>query len=190
VARQICVFSSSSDAVAPAFIAAAEELGAGIARRGDGLVYGGAHVGLMGAVARGAHEAGGRIIGVIPHYFHSAGLSYDQVDELIVTQDMRERKAIMEARADAFIALPGGLGTLEETLEILTLKQVGLHQKAVILLNTNGFYEPLLALFEQIYAAHFAKPQTRDLYYAAPDVPSAFRYLDTYQPGALTRKWV
>jgi uncharacterized protein (TIGR00730 family) len=122
MSQSICVFSSSSDAIDRSFFQVAAELGAAIARRGDVMVFGGFNVGLMGEAARAVHQQGGRVVGVIPAFIESRGLGYDAADELIVTRDMRERKAAMEVRADAFVALPGGFGTLEEMFEIITLK--------------------------------------------------------------------
>lgn len=185
----ICVFSSSSDVIENGFFELATELGRDIARRGDTMVYGGCSVGLMGAVARGVHELGGKVVGVIPKFIHARGLGYEPSDELIVTGDMRERKAMMEARSDAFIALPGGFGTLEEMLEIITLKQLQQHTKPVIFLNHAGFYDPLAALFEHMYERRFAKPVYRDMYYLAADVKDAFDYLDSYKTPVFENKW-
>jgi cytokinin riboside 5'-monophosphate phosphoribohydrolase len=187
--RCICVFSSSSDVIDGAFFEVATELGRAIARCGDTMVYGGCSVGLMGAVARSVHHHGGQVIGVIPSFIHAKGLGYEPSDELIVTGNMRERKATMEARADAFIALPGGFGTLEEMLEIITLKQLQQHAKPIVFLNHAGFYDPLLALFEYMFEQRFAKPVYRDMYYFAPDVVSAMEYLDRYQPPKFENKW-
>ncbi len=186
--QTICVYCSSSDAVAPVYLAAARELGAQIAARGDALVYGGANLGLMGALAQAVHAGGGRVVGVIPHAFRERGIAYEAADELILTQDLRERKAQMEARADAFVALPGGFGTLEELLEILTLRQLRTHTKPVVLLNTGNFYAPLLALFAHFYREHFAKPFD-GLYHVAADVPDIFAYLDSYRPTVAPSKW-
>jgi len=181
--RALCVYCSSSDRIAPGFFAAAEELGAAMAAQGYALVYGWARVGLMGAVARAVHAHGGYVVGVLPGMFQTKELAYDLADELIITRDLRERKAIMEARADGFVGLPGGFGTLEEILEILTLKQIGLHAKPVVLLNTAGFYAPLDVLFEHIYEQRFAHTASRELYHFADDVPAAFAYLDAYPPA-------
>jgi cytokinin riboside 5'-monophosphate phosphoribohydrolase len=187
--KTICVFCSSSDAVDPMYFDAANELGATMAQRGIGLVYGGSNIGLMGTVARAVHQHGGQVIGVIPQTIHARGIAYDTADELIITRDLRERKGVMEARADAFVTLAGGFGTLEEVVEVITLKQLQTHVKPIILLNTGGFYDPLITLFEHFYAQHFAKPDQRQLYYIAPDVGSAFTYLDGYQPPQLESKW-
>jgi uncharacterized protein (TIGR00730 family) len=187
--KAICVFSSSSDAIAPAYFEAAVELGHLLAQHRFTLVYGGSHVGLMGAVAQAVHAGGGYVIGVIPGYLQAKGIAYIEADELLITADLRERKAMMEARADAFIALPGGFGTLEETLEVLTLKQLHVHSKPIVLLNTCGFYDPLMHLFEQLYAQHFAKPEYSALYHLAPDPADAVEYIRSYQPAPLPPKW-
>ena len=147
--KTICVYCSSSDAIAPAYFEVARELGAQIAVRGNTLVYGGADLGLMGAVARAVHDGGGRVIGIIPQTLQERGITYDVADETIITRDLRERKAQMAARADAFVTLPGGVGTLEELLETLTLRQLQEHTKPIVLLNANDYYAPLLALFDQ-----------------------------------------
>ena len=187
--RSICVFSSSSDVIDQGFFEVAAELGTAIARRGDIMVYGGCTVGLMGAVARAVHENKGNVIGVIPSFIESKGLGYDAADELIVTRDMRERKAVMETRSDAFIALPGGFGTLEEMFEIITLKQLQQHTKPIIFLNHAGFYDPLATLFEHMYEHRVAKAVYRNLYHFAPTVAEAFEYLDKYQPPQFENKW-
>ncbi len=185
----ICVFCSSSDVIEPEYFAAATTLGETMAKRGDVLIYGGTNVGLMGATARAMHQHGGRVVGVIPGFMASRGLAYAPADELLITRDMRERKARMEARADAFLALPGGFGTLEEMLEIITLKQLQQHTKPVIFLNTGGFYDPLIALFEHMREHRFAKSYANSLYHFAADVPAVFAHLDHYQPPQLEAKW-
>ncbi len=186
--RSICVYASSSNAVAPAYKTAAEALGRGIAERGLTLVYGGGNLGLMGAAALGARACGGRIVGIMPQALIAKGINCDIADELLVARDLRERKAWMEERADAFVALPGGFGTLEEVLEILTLRQLQQHIKPVVLLNTSNFYNPLVALFEHLYAEQFARP-FRELYYVAADVADAFAYLERVEPSMAPAKW-
>jgi len=187
--RAVCVFSSSSDAVAPRYHEAATHLGALLAQRGLALVYGGGKVGLMGAVARAVHANGGRVIGVIPSFLRQKEVAYEEADELIVTKDLRERKAIMEERADGFVALPGGFGTLEEILEILTLKQLETHAKPIVFLNTDRFFDPLLALFDQLYREQFTKPDYRDHYHVAPAPADVFAHFDGYQPPPQVKKW-
>ncbi|HEX2906123.1 MAG TPA: TIGR00730 family Rossman fold protein [Phototrophicaceae bacterium] len=188
--KTLCVYCSSSDAVDPVHFAAAEQLGTMMAQSGYRLVYGGSTIGLMGAVARTVHQCGGQVIGVIPEALHARGLGYDVADEFLVTPDLRQRKAAMEARADAFIAMPGGFGTLEEIVEVLTLKQLKYHQKPIIFLNTAGFYDPLMTLFEHFYTCHFAKAESRALYHFVPKVADIFTYLDSYQPPRLPDKWI
>ncbi len=185
----ICVFSSSSDAIEREFFSAALELGMEIALRNGTLVFGGTNVGLMGAVARATQKHGGRVVGVIPDFMRSRGISFASADELIVTRDMRERKATMESRSDAFIALPGGFGTLEEMIEIITLKQLRQHAKPVVFLDINNFYRPLQRLFEHMITQHFAKEAMRQIYHFANDVPAAFKYLDEYVPPKMDEKW-
>jgi uncharacterized protein (TIGR00730 family) len=185
----ITVFSSSSDAVDPVFFEVARELGRRIAERGDALIYGGTNVGLMGALAKSAQESGARIIGVIPKYLDERGIAFNEVDELILTSNLRERKAIMEERADAFVVLPGGFGTLEEAVEIITLKQLQQHRKAIVILNADGFYDPLHVLFEHFFEQHFAKAASRALYHFAASVEDAFTYLDSYVPAVIPTKW-
>ena len=187
--RAICVFSSSSDAVAPHYVALAEAFGALLARRQMGLVYGGGRVGLMGALARAVHAHGGKVVGVIPDFLRAKEVAYEEADELIVTRDMRERKAIMESRSDAFVALPGGFGTLEEILEVLTLKQLATHAKPVVFLNSRGFFDPLLALFEQFYREQFAKEETRAHYHVASAAHEALDHIERYQAPVPVAKW-
>lgn len=167
----------------------AKELGTVIAERGDALIYGGASVGLMGALARSVHHKGGKVVGIMPDFMVGRGLAYAAANEMIITRDMRERKATMESRADVFLALPGGFGTLEEMLEVITLKQLQRHSKPVLFLNTQGFYDPLRALFDHMREHRFAKSSTDSLYYFASTVAEAFAYIDTYEPPKIELKW-
>lgn len=185
----ICVYCSSSNAVDPHYVEAAVELGTLIGRRGLTLVYGGASVGLMGRLAQAVHHGGGRVLGVIPQSLRDREIAYEAADELIVTRDLRERKAIMESRADAFVALPGGFGTLEEIMEILTLKQLRSHQKPVVFLNTAGFYDRLLAVFEQLYEQRFTKADYRHFYSIAAHPPEVLHQLDHPRPAPEVTKW-
>ncbi len=176
----ICVYSSSSNAVPKIFFDAAEELGELLAQRKIVLVYGGANVGLMGALARSVHRHGGRVIGVIPRFMREREIAYEAADELIATETMRERKEEMEKRADAFIALPGGFGTLEEILEVLTLRQLGRHSKPIAFLDTANFYRPLVAMFEHLYENKFAKPDYRRFYHIAETPADALEYFTNH----------
>jgi hypothetical protein len=188
--RTICVYCSASTALDPAYTNLAAELGAQIAQRGEGLVFGGTDIGLMSTLAHAVKRAGGRVIGVIPVQVQGTPYAFEAADELVVTATLRERKAVMEERADAFIALPGGFGTLDEVIEVIMLKQVQFHKKPIVLLDHAGFYQPLAALFEHLYAQRFASAEHhRGLYHLAPDVSAAFAYLDSYQPPEFPIKW-
>ena len=177
--QTICVYCSSSNRIAPSYFDMADEVGQLLAQRGYTLLYGGGNVGLMGQMARAVHVHGGRVVGVIPEALKAReGVAYDVADELIVTETMQQRKAMLFTRADAFLVLPGGFGTLEEFMEVLTLRQLGYHDKAIALVNTDGFYNPLLDLFEHFYREHFARARTRDSYYVAPNPEDALSYLE------------
>jgi len=165
--KNICVFASSSHKLAPCYYEAAHALGLAIARAGAGLVFGAGRVGLMGAAAEGAEEGGGKIIGVLPKKMDLPGIAFERCTELIITPTMATRKEKMEELADAFIALPGGFGTLEELFEVITLRQLGYHNHPVVLLNQNGFFDPLLAQSEAIFRESFADPAFRALYAVA-----------------------
>ncbi|KQY83484.1 MULTISPECIES: TIGR00730 family Rossman fold protein [unclassified Brevundimonas] len=145
--NSVCLFCGSSDASDPAYTEAARAFGEQTARAGWRLVYGGGGVGLMGASARGAHAAGGRVLGVMPGFLRSRERLFDEV-ETIVVPSMHERKTIMYDQSDAFVVAPGGVGTLEEAIEVLSWKRLDLHSKPVIFLNLKGFWEPLLAMME------------------------------------------
>jgi uncharacterized protein (TIGR00730 family) len=186
----ICVYSSSSNAIEERYFAVAAALGREIARRDDILLFGGGMRGLMGATAKAVHKLQGKVIGVIPEALNIKNVVYEYCDELVVTPDMRTRKAAMDSRSDAFIALPGGYGTLEELLEIITLKQLNYHQKPVVIINTAGFYDQLLAQFDNIISLNFAGSSCRDLYFVTNDVAAALAYIDHYQPVAVRPKWL
>lgn len=175
----ICVFCASSDHIAPRYFEEAHELGKEMARRGHQLVYGGGQVGLMGAVARAVHASGGRVIGVIPRRADWAEVTYQAADDLIYTATMRERKAIMEERADAFIALPGGIGTLEEVLEIITLRHLGYHSKPIVLLDRYGYFDPLLQMLERSIVEGFGRPYLREVYHVAASVKDALHHIES-----------
>ena len=173
--KVICVYSSSSCILDKIYFEATEKLGEQIALRKDVLLYGGGYTGLMGAIAQSVHSGGGKVIGVIPEKLNQVGIVYPYCDELIVTSGMRERKGIMDSRADAFIALAGGFGTLEELLEIITLKQLVYHNKPIVILNTNEFYKPMFEQFELIIKEKFAKPECSELYFITDNVTDAFK---------------
>ncbi|MEQ9455439.1 MAG: TIGR00730 family Rossman fold protein [Phycisphaeraceae bacterium] len=153
----ICVYCAASGDVDQGYLDLGRSVGRRLAEDGHRLVYGGGGVGLMGEVARGVHDRGGTVIGVIPESMRVTEVAYQQADELIWTDHMRPRKAEMERRADAFLTLPGGLGTLEELSEILVLRYLGYHDKPIVLLNHQGFYDPLIAFFNHLLDTHFAR---------------------------------
>jgi uncharacterized protein (TIGR00730 family) len=178
----ICVYCSASITLDPVFHTIAAQLGRGIAERGDVLVYGGGSTGLMGEIARAVHAGGGKVQGVIPQALVEREQAYHTADELIVTQDMRQRKAEMERRADAFVVLPGGIGTLDELFEILSLRQLKLTTKPLVVLNQNGFYDPLYALLTHMRDASFLRTPLDVLLGFAPDVAGVFAYVDAHYP--------
>ncbi|MGH7492583.1 MAG: TIGR00730 family Rossman fold protein [bacterium] len=186
--KNICVYCASSNLVAPAFFAATQRLGELLAQHNYTLVYGGGNVGLMGALARAVHGQGGRVVGVIPEALRAKEVAYLPADELVITSDLRERKAVMQARADAFIALPGGFGTLEEVFEILTSKQLGFHEAPIVFVNTESYYQPLFDFFEHIYHRRFAKPEHRELCRLVDSPEAALHYLQYYKPGNVPDK--
>ncbi len=160
-----------------------------LGRESFDLVFGGADVGLMGITARAAKNSGTRVVGVIPRSFLEKGIAYKDADELILSNNLRDRKEIIESKSDAFIALPGGFGTLEEIIEILTLKQLMFHNKPVVFINTNSFYDNLIAQFETGYQENFAKKEYKELYYVSKSVENAINYIKHYTPKQLPGKW-
>jgi len=187
--KLLCVYCSSSDRIDPKYAAAAEQLGREIASRGWGLVYGGGKTGLMGAVARGTKAAGGRVVGVIPEFMKARELAFDEADELVTVVTMRERKLLMEARADAFVTLPGGWGTLEEILEILTLRQLDVVKKPCVFYNQDGFYDDLLRLFERMLKEQFFKPSNMELFRVADSIPDIFTQIELGREAKAEAKW-
>ena len=187
--KKIAVYCSSSDQIKNTYFQQAELTGQLMAKADLGLVYGGGMVGLMGQVARSLKAAGGHTIGVIPEALHIDGVVNTIDDELIITPDMHTRKAKMIELADGFIGLPGGFGTLEEMLEVMTLKQLGYHEKPIVFLNTDGYYSRLFEMFEHIYDENFAKAEYRQLYHISETPEDAMAYLSNYQPPALPDKW-
>jgi uncharacterized protein (TIGR00730 family) len=154
----ICVFGSSSEQIDKIYLESAEHLGKKIAEKGYNLVFGAGKYGVMGASARGAYSAGGYTIGVTPDFFIDVGVVFDKCSELIVTDTMRERKGIMEDKADAFVICAGGMGTFEEFFEVLTLKQLNRHTKPIIIYNVKGYYNSMLAMLLTQFLQATAKP--------------------------------
>lgn len=187
--KTICVFCSSSQVLDEIYYNEARELGRLIASNGFNLVHGGGMIGLMDVVSDAVQENNGKVTGVLPERLNIEGIASETDDEIIITKDMADRKAEMQKRSDAFVALPGGFGTLEEILEVITLKQLGYHQKPVVLINTNSFYEPLLQQFGKFFRESFAKPDFETLYYVARDSADAFDYLLNYSYTEVKDKW-
>lgn len=178
----ICVYGASSKTIDNEYILHGEELGRKMAQRGHKLVFGAGASGLMGAVARGIKENGGYVIGVAPTFFHVDGVLFDSCDELIPTDTMRERKQIMEDSAEAFIMTPGGIGTYEEFFEILTLKQLNRHHKAICVLNTNGYYDAVFEVLKKTVDENFMTEENNKLYEVFTDVDKMLDYIESYKP--------
>lgn len=174
----ICLYGASSSAIAKAYVNPTEELGAKIAERGHTLIYGGGAAGLMGAAARGAYSRGGKIIGVVPSFLNVDGILFDNCTELIFTETMRERKALMEQKSDAFIMTPGGVGTFDEFFEILTLKQLGRHSKPIAVFNINGYFDSLIAQLENAVHKQFMNPEIFELFISTDRADRLIDYLE------------
>lgn len=174
--QSVCVFCGASDTAHPAYLQAAAELGEGLARAGDRLVYGGGGVGLMGAAARAAHAAGGRVLGIMPGFLRSRERLFDEVETVVVTS-MHERKQLMYDQSDVFVVAPGGIGTLEEAIELLSWKRLDLHAKPVIFLNQNGFWNDLLAMIRHNVDEGMTPPSFLSAYDVADSVEDTLRQL-------------
>ena len=187
--RAVCVFCGSSTPADPRYRDAARGLGALVARRGIDLVYGGGSVGLMGELADAALDAGGRVIGVIPAGLFAREINHTGLTELHEVASMHERKQLMYDLSDAFIALPGGLGTLEELAEVATWSQLGLHNKPVVLLDVGGFWAPLIAQLDRMADVGLLKPAGRDLIQRSQSAEEALGVLAAARPAA-PQKWI
>jgi uncharacterized protein (TIGR00730 family) len=185
--KRVCVFCGSSTGLNAEFAAAARTLAGELVARGIDLVYGGGNVGLMGVVADATLAAGGRITGVIPYGLVARELAHQDLTELHIVRSMHERKAMMASLCDAFIALPGGFGTLEEFAEAVTWTQLGLQRKPCGLLNVAGFYDGLLAFLEHAMAEEFLRPTHRQIVVAATEPHVLIERLATWQPPPVTR---
>ena len=184
----LCLYGASSDQIAPAYLQAVEALGEKLARRGHGLVFGGGAQGLMGAAARGVSSRRGYILGVAPSFFNVDGVLYPHCTEFIYTETMRQRKQIMEDRADGFIMVPGGIGTYEEFFEMMTLKQLGRHSKPIAVLNLDGYYDLLQQMLEQTIEQGFMKPACRELYGVFSDADALLDYLEQAKAAPVSAK--
>lgn len=183
------VFCGSSSGSEEVFAKEAFQLGKAFAEKNIGMVYGGAHVGLMGAVADGALSAGGEVIGVLPRFLQAVELEHTGVSELILVDTMHERKAKMDALSDGVIALPGGFGTLEEFFEMLTWAQLGLHKKPVALLNVQGFYDPLLEMIHTMMEKGFLKKENEEMIVVDSQIEGLLEKMEMYQAPSVG-KWI
>ncbi|MFV0538220.1 MAG: TIGR00730 family Rossman fold protein [Dysgonomonas sp.] len=180
--KYISVFCGSSSGAEKIFTEKATVLGKAIARKGYGVVYGGAHVGLMGAVANGALSEKGEVIGVLPRFLQKKELEHKSLSKIYIVNTMHERKAMMNELCDAVIALPGGYGTMEELFEMLTWGQLALHKKPIALLNVEGFYDPLVALSEKMIEKGFLKEECRNLLIVDDDIEKLLLKMENYVP--------
>ncbi|MCF2139458.1 MAG: TIGR00730 family Rossman fold protein [Candidatus Lokiarchaeota archaeon] len=183
--KSIAVFCSSSNFIAPKFFDIAQKIGELLVKNNYHLIYGGSAVGLMGKLAETVKINGGVVVGIIPEAISSKVPHIDNYDELIITNSMRERKAEIEKRADAFIALPGGFGTLEELIEIITLKQLQYHNKPIVILNAFGFYNYLLKHFEYLFTNSFANQQFKRLYHVVESPIAAITYFKQFSLSSI-----
>jgi len=182
----VTVFCGSSPGVDPAYAEAAQALGAGIAQAGMDLVFGGGNVGLMGITAGAALAAGGHVTGIIPDFLRQREVEFPGLSELIVTDSMHTRKRRLFALADAFVVMPGGLGTFDETIEILTWKQLGRHDKPILLCDVLGWAQPFVKMVEDTIARGFARASARDLFELVPHVAAALARLEKLRQGEQT----
>ena len=181
IKMNICIYGASSNDIDKSYIELTEYLGKELAKRGHTLIYGAGANGLMGAAARGVRSQNGTVIGVTPSFFDVDGVLFQDNTELIRTETMRERKQIMEDKADAFIMVPGGVGTLEEFYEILTLKQIGRHGKAIIVFNQNHFFDTLIDFMQELSDKGFMSPATNEIYTVMDDADDILDYIESYK---------
>jgi uncharacterized protein (TIGR00730 family) len=179
--KSVCVFCGSNYGLGPVYKEQATLLGKTLAERSIELIYGGAHVGLMGAVADGALKAKGRVVGVLPRFLEDKELAHQGLSELIVVDTMHERKAIMNSRCDAIIALPGGFGTMDELFEMLTWAQLGLHKKPIGVLNVDGYYDTLNLFAENMLAKGFIQAANKDSLLVCSDIDELLELLNNYE---------
>ena len=189
MAKHLCVYCSSSTKIDPKYYEAGERLGREMVAHGWGLVYGGGNIGLMGVVARSVKEAGGTVVGVIPDFMQVRELAYVEATELVVVATMRERKRIMAERADAFLTLPGGIGTLEEMTEIMSERYLNLTGKPLVLFNQDGFYDDLLKFFERMVAEKFKSAGLAELLAVAATLKDVWPLLNEPKAFEADKLW-
>jgi uncharacterized protein (TIGR00730 family) len=189
-ARRVCVFCGSSDEVAPVYLETAHALGRALALRGMTLVYGGGGTGMMGRLADGALQAGGHVIGVLTEQFDTPALRHAVLSEKRVVPTMHQRKALMAELSEAFLALPGGFGTLEELFEVLCWAQLGLHRRPIGLLNSGGYYDPLLATIQRARDEGFIYQEHHELFFTAATPEALLDLIDEYRPPSGLERWL
>ena len=182
----ICVYGAASNDISPNIIKKTEDLGREMAERGHALVFGGGNNGMMGASARGAHEGGGEIIGIAPRFFNADGVFFAGCTEFFLTDTMRERKKLMEEKSDAFIVTPGGIGTFDEFFEILTLRSLGQHTKAIAVYNIDGYYNALEDLLDNAVKGGFMKKAAKDLIGFFDNEKELLDYIENYKGETVT----
>ena len=187
--NQVAVFCGASAGTDTLYVQTGVQLGRELALRNIGIVYGGAKIGVMGAVADGALQAGGKVIGVIPHFLRTREVAHDTLTQLILVDSMHERKTRMHDLSDGFIALPGGFGTMEELFEILTWGQLGLHTKPIGLLNVNGFYDPLIAMARQMLDRGFLRQTHFDMLLTSDSISDLLLKMESYRAPDLPQ-WI
>lgn len=181
---KICVYGAASSEIEDIFIKTGEELGRKMVERGHGLVFGGGRNGMMGAVARGVAEKGGDVLGISPKFFeeNNAEVSFLECTNFIYTETMRERKKLLDESSDAFIITPGGIGTFDEFFEILTLKQLGRHNKAIVIFNIDGYFDNMLKMMEVSIEKRFITTDCVELYKVTDTVEETLEYIEAYDP--------
>lgn len=187
--KKICVFGSSSSVLDQPYFDDAFKLGKLIAENGWEMVFGAGDMGMMGHAARGVKAGNGKITGVLPEFMNLPGIPFEQCDELIISPSMRERKFVMEEMADAFVVTAGGFGTFEELCEVVTLKQLKRHEKAIVILNTKGFFDEMIAMFEKCVAQRFAKREALTVYEVVDTPEKAIRAINNYRYQSMGSKW-
>lgn len=178
--KNICVYCSSSNYLDEKFYKIAYELGEKIANNKDNLIYGGSTCGLMGKVAEGVLNNGGSVTGIIPKAIMDKGISNPQASEIIISEDMNDRKKLMEEKSDIFIALPGSFGTMDEIFQVIVTKQLSYHKKAIVFLDIDDYYKPLFEMFENFYKYGFARDFNRELYFIAKNVDEVIEYCNNF----------
>lgn len=184
---KICVYGAASSLIDETFIKTGEELGRKMVERGHSLVFGGGKNGMMGAPARGVYQSGGHIIGIAPRFFeeNNPEIAYENCTEFIRTETMRERKRLLDELSDAFIVTPGGVGTFDEFFEVLTLKQLGRHNKAIVIFNIDGYYDNMLKMLEVSIDKKFITKDCVDLYKVTTTVDETLDYIEKYDPSSI-----